>query len=71
MKAKGIAYWTTTTIVALALLSGGAAQLAHQRENVAGIVLLIGNRAGSPASRTHRSDRRNPCDRPQTRSGIR
>lgn len=40
MKWKAIAYWTTTAIVALALLPGGVAQLLHQRDTVAGIVLL-------------------------------
>jgi uncharacterized membrane protein YphA (DoxX/SURF4 family) len=40
MKSKTVAYWTTTTILAFVLLSGGAAELAHQRETVAGTVLL-------------------------------
>jgi hypothetical protein len=40
MKAKRLAYWTTTGIVASAMLSVGAAELAHQRDTVAGIVLL-------------------------------
>jgi uncharacterized membrane protein YphA (DoxX/SURF4 family) len=40
MRWKPIAYWVATMVVALALLPGGVAQLAHQRETVAGIVLL-------------------------------
>ena len=40
MKMKTISYWTTTVILALALLSGGAAELAGQRETVAGMVHL-------------------------------
>jgi uncharacterized membrane protein YphA (DoxX/SURF4 family) len=37
---KVIAYWTTTTIVVFVLLSGGTAELARQRETVAGTMLL-------------------------------
>ncbi len=40
METKVIGYWTTTAILAFALLSGGVAQLAHQRETVEGIVHL-------------------------------
>jgi uncharacterized membrane protein len=40
MKAKVIGYWATTTILSLALLSGGAAQLAHRPDNVEGVVHL-------------------------------
>ena len=40
MKTKVIAYWATTAIVAFALLSGGAAELAHRRETVEGMVHL-------------------------------
>ena len=40
LKIKGIAYWVTTAMLAFGLLSGGAAQLAHQRETVTGIVHL-------------------------------
>jgi hypothetical protein len=40
MKVKVIAYWTTTTILAFVLLSGGVAELVQQRETVAGTVLL-------------------------------
>ena len=37
---KPIGYWIATGLVALSLLSGGAAQLAHQRDTIAGIVHL-------------------------------
>ncbi len=40
MKTKVIAYWTTTIIGVFVLLSGGAAELTHQRKTVAGTVLL-------------------------------
>ena len=40
MKPKLIGYWTTTGILEFVLLSGGAAQVMHQRETVAGIMLL-------------------------------
>ncbi len=40
MKAKLIGYWTTTVIIALVLLSGGAAQLAHQRDTIEGLAKL-------------------------------
>ena len=40
MKTKTIAYWTTTAIVAFLIGSGGAAELAHLRGNVEGLVRL-------------------------------
>ena len=40
MKKRRIGYWTTTTILALALLSGGLAQLARLPPNVEGVVRL-------------------------------
>jgi hypothetical protein len=39
-KAKNIAYWTTTGLVAFFIGSGGFAQLALRRSNVQGAVLL-------------------------------
>ena len=40
MKIKLIGYWATTAFLAFAVLSGGAAELAHRRDNVEGLVLL-------------------------------
>jgi len=40
MKSKTIAYWITTAIVAFLIGSGGAAELAHLRGNVEGLVRL-------------------------------
>jgi uncharacterized membrane protein YphA (DoxX/SURF4 family) len=40
MKAKSMGYWATTTIVALVLLSGGAAQLMRRPETVEGMAHL-------------------------------
>ncbi|HVU26491.1 MAG TPA: DoxX family protein [Verrucomicrobiae bacterium] len=40
MKNKVIVYWATTTILALAIFSGGVAELARQRDTVAGMVHL-------------------------------
>lgn len=40
MKAKTFTYWTTTSLVGLAVLAGGAAQITHQQQNVEGIVHL-------------------------------
>ena len=40
MKTKAIAYWTTTAIVAFLIGSGGAAELAHVRGNVEGLMRL-------------------------------
>lgn len=40
MSGKTIAYWVTTSLVGFALLSGGTAQLLHQRETVEGILAL-------------------------------
>lgn len=40
MKTKVIGYWVTTAMLAFALLSGGAAELAHRRETVEGMVHL-------------------------------
>lgn len=40
MKSKTIAYWATTGILVLAMLSGGIAELARQRDTVAGMVHL-------------------------------
>ena len=42
MKAKSIAYWITTILVALPLGSGGIAQLAHVRATVDGFVHILG-----------------------------
>src|SRR4051794_27013175 len=39
-RAKVVGYWTATVILAFVLLSGGAAELARQRDTVAGMVLL-------------------------------
>ncbi len=40
MKIKLIGYWATTAFLAFAVLSGGAAELAHRRDNVEGLVQL-------------------------------
>ena len=40
MRAKAFAYWTCTLLLALSILSGGAAELAHLQGNVDGILLL-------------------------------
>jgi hypothetical protein len=40
MKTKVIGYWATTALLALAMLSGGAAELARRPENVEGMVHL-------------------------------
>jgi uncharacterized membrane protein YphA (DoxX/SURF4 family) len=40
MKAKVIGYWASTILLALALVSGGAAQLLRRRENIEGILHL-------------------------------
>lgn len=40
MKTKLIAYWTCTVLLALVLLSGGAAQLIQRPENVEGMAHL-------------------------------
>ncbi|HYT71086.1 MAG TPA: DoxX family protein [Gemmatimonadales bacterium] len=40
MRTRAILYWTTTAFLAFAVLSGGAAELAHRRDNVEGLVLL-------------------------------
>ena len=40
MKAKIIAYWVTTAIVAFVMLSGGIANLAHQKDTVEGMLHL-------------------------------
>ncbi len=37
---KALAYWTTTLILALALFSGGAAQLIHQPDTMRGMTQL-------------------------------
>ena len=39
-KAKAIGYWVTTALVAFAIGSGGAAQLAHMPQNVEGMTHL-------------------------------
>ena len=39
-RGRTVAYWVITVVLAFALLSGGAAELAHRRENVEGIMLL-------------------------------
>jgi uncharacterized membrane protein len=40
MKSKAITYWATTIILALAMFSGGVAELARQRDTIAGMVHL-------------------------------
>jgi uncharacterized membrane protein YphA (DoxX/SURF4 family) len=40
MKNKAIVYWATTIILALAMFSGGVAELVRQRDTVAGMVHL-------------------------------
>jgi uncharacterized membrane protein YphA (DoxX/SURF4 family) len=40
MKTKTIAYWTTTTLVSLALASGGATELARPPQAMAGMTRL-------------------------------
>ena len=40
MKPKVIGYWSTTILLAFALLSGGAAEIARQRETIEGMVHL-------------------------------
>ena len=42
MKAKSVAYWTMTILVALPIGSGGVAQVAHVKENVDGFVHVLG-----------------------------
>ncbi len=42
MKAKNIAYWTTTILVALPIGSGGVGQLAQFRANPHGTVPILG-----------------------------
>lgn len=42
MKAKSIAYWTTTILVALPIGSGGLAQMAQFRANPHGVVPVLG-----------------------------
>jgi DoxX-like family len=42
MKAKTIAYWTTTILVALFIGSGGVAQMAQYRANPHGVVPVLG-----------------------------
>jgi uncharacterized membrane protein YphA (DoxX/SURF4 family) len=42
MKAKSIAYWIATILVALPIGSGGIAQVAHLKENVDGFVHVLG-----------------------------
>ena len=40
MNSKAIVYWPCTAVLALAMLSGGAAQLAHQKDTLEGITHL-------------------------------
>lgn len=42
MKAKNIAYWTTTVLIAFFIGSGGVAQVAHVKETVDGFVHILG-----------------------------
>ena len=42
MKAKIIAYWTTTILVAFFIGSGGVAQLAQYQGNPHGVVPVLG-----------------------------
>jgi uncharacterized membrane protein YphA (DoxX/SURF4 family) len=42
MKAKNIAYWITTILIALLIGSGGVAQLAHVKGTVDGFVHILG-----------------------------
>src|SRR6266536_2860927 len=40
MNSKGIGYWATTGLVAFAVVSGGAAELARRPDNIEGLVKL-------------------------------
>jgi len=40
MNSKGIGYWATTALVAFAVVSGGAAELARRPDNIEGLVKL-------------------------------
>ena len=40
IRTKAIGYWTTTAMLAFALLSGGAAELARRADNVEGMLHL-------------------------------
>ena len=40
MNSKGIGYWATTALVAFAVVSGGAAELARRPDNIDGLVKL-------------------------------
>ena len=42
MKARNIAYWITTIVLAFCILSGGAAETVHYQANVEGIVVRLG-----------------------------
>ena len=42
MKAKNIAYWTTTILIAFFIGSGGVAQVAHVQGTVDGFVHILG-----------------------------
>ena len=42
MRAKNIAYWTTTILIALLIGSGGVAQMAQYHANPHGIVPILG-----------------------------
>ena len=40
MNSRSIGYWTTTALLAFALLSGGVAEVVHRRDNLEGVVRL-------------------------------
>ena len=42
MKARNIAYWITTIVLAFCILSGGAAETVHYQANVEGIIVRLG-----------------------------
>ncbi len=52
MKARNIAYWITTIVLAFCILSGGAAETVHYQANVEGIIVRLGYRRLPAAMRT-------------------
>src|SRR5438093_9838579 len=40
MKPKIFGYWVTTVLLAFSVVAGGAAELAHRRDNIEGLVQL-------------------------------
>jgi hypothetical protein len=41
LKARNIAYWITTIVLAFCILSGGAAETVHYQANVEGIIVRL------------------------------